>query len=279
MARSAWRLDTTKGTSEHLTRPARLSLNSIAKGYIIGRACDAGVQPGTRHSGCPAEHRRRRPRRRRRRPDGRCRSAGRRLGDGRADRPRQVRDRSVATSGSSQRGFRIGGKWYSHIFDPRTGQPAGRVMGATVITERTADANALATTLNVLPVEDGLRLAASIPGVRVSRRHGRRANLQERRLVRLRATVDRARRPGDAGRPGPGFKDRPRAARGATRMRCGSTSRSPARRRIPDATDALTSPSGSRTRADSRARTLALWLQNAAARPALAPRPEALVSR
>ena len=76
----------------------------------------------------------------------------------------QVRDRSVATSGSSQRGWRIGAKWYSHIFDPRTGQPAGRVVGATVITENAADANALATTLNVLPVEDGLLLAASIPG-------------------------------------------------------------------------------------------------------------------
>jgi hypothetical protein len=77
----------------------------------------------------------------------------------------EVRDRSVATSGSSQRGFRVGGRWYSHIFDPRTGQPAGGVVGATVIAERAADANALATTFNVLPVEDGLRLAASIPGV------------------------------------------------------------------------------------------------------------------
>ena len=38
-------------------------------------------------------------------------------------------------------------------------------MGATVIAERAADANALATTLNVLPIDDGLRLAASIPGV------------------------------------------------------------------------------------------------------------------
>ena len=34
-----------------------------------------------------------------------------------------------------------------------------------MIAEQAADANALATTLNVLPVEDGLRLAASVAGV------------------------------------------------------------------------------------------------------------------
>ncbi len=38
-------------------------------------------------------------------------------------------------------------------------------MSATVIGERAADANALATTLSVLPVEDGLRLVSSMPGV------------------------------------------------------------------------------------------------------------------
>ena len=39
----------------------------------------------------------------------------------------EVKDRSVATSGSSQRGFRINGQWYSHIFDPRSGLPVERV--------------------------------------------------------------------------------------------------------------------------------------------------------
>ena len=45
----------------------------------------------------------------------------------------EVKDRSVATSGSSQRGFRIGGQWYSHVFDPRTGEPVERVASATVV--------------------------------------------------------------------------------------------------------------------------------------------------
>ena len=45
----------------------------------------------------------------------------------------EVKDRAVATSGRSQRGLRIGGQWYSHVFDPRSGLPADRVAGATVI--------------------------------------------------------------------------------------------------------------------------------------------------
>jgi thiamine biosynthesis lipoprotein ApbE len=42
MARPAWRLDAAAGTAEHLTA-CPLSLNSIAKGYIIGRACDVAL--------------------------------------------------------------------------------------------------------------------------------------------------------------------------------------------------------------------------------------------
>ena len=83
----------------------------------------------------------------------------------RANRPRRG-PRSVGRDQrhALTRGFRIQGKWYSHIFNPRTGQPAGNVANATVIADRAADANALATTLNVLSVEDGLRLIASVPG-------------------------------------------------------------------------------------------------------------------
>ena len=164
MARPAWRLDAAAGTAEHLTA-CPLSLNSIAKGYIIGRACDVALDRERGVRGVLLNI------------GGDVRVVGDvartvgvapPVGDSETAEPIarvEVRDRSVATSGSSQRGFRVRGKWYSHIFDPRTGQPAGRVVGATVIAEHAADANALATTLNVLPVEDGLRLAASIPGV------------------------------------------------------------------------------------------------------------------
>jgi thiamine biosynthesis lipoprotein ApbE len=163
MARPAWRLDAAAGTAEHLTH-CPLSLNSIAKGYIIGRACDVALDRDGGVRGVLLNI------------GGDVRVVGDvtrtvgvapPVGDSETAEPIarvEVRDRSVATSGSSQRGFRIRGQWYSHIFDPRTAQPAGRVVGATVISERAADANALATMLNVLPVEDGLRLAESVPG-------------------------------------------------------------------------------------------------------------------
>ncbi len=163
MARAAWRLDPASGTAEHLT-PCPLSLNSIAKGSIIGRASEAALDRARGVQGVLLNI------------GGDIRVIGEvaRMvgiappsGDSETAGPIarvEVRDRSVATSGHSQRGFRIQGQWFSHIFDPRTGQPAGNVVGATVILDRAADANALATTLNVLPVEEGLRLVASVPG-------------------------------------------------------------------------------------------------------------------
>lgn len=163
MDRPAWRLDAAARTAEHLTA-CPLSLNSIAKGYIIGRACDVALDRGRGVHGVLLNI------------GGDVRVIGdiaRTIGvappfrDSETAEPIarvEIRNRSVATSGSAQRGFRIHGKWYSHIFDPRTGQPASRVVGATVIAERAADANALATTLNVLPIDDGLRLAATVAG-------------------------------------------------------------------------------------------------------------------
>ncbi len=77
----------------------------------------------------------------------------------------EIRDRAVSTSGSSQRGFRIGDQWYSHILDPRTGHPADRIASASVVAPRSIDADALATISNVLEPEESLRLASSLPDV------------------------------------------------------------------------------------------------------------------
>lgn len=77
----------------------------------------------------------------------------------------QITDRAVATSGSYERFFLIGGKRYSHILDPRTGQPARQVRSATVIAKDNVTANALATSLCVLGPDDGLRLLRTLEGV------------------------------------------------------------------------------------------------------------------
>jgi hypothetical protein len=75
-----------------------------------------------------------------------------------------VRNRAVATSGNYRRGFDINGVHYSHIVDPRSGRPTAKVISATVVADRAADAGALATAFCVLTPEDSERLAASVPG-------------------------------------------------------------------------------------------------------------------
>lgn len=75
-----------------------------------------------------------------------------------------IDNKAVATSGNYRRGVMINGKWYSHIIDPRTGMPAGKVISATVVAKNATDAGALATAFNVLEPAEGMQLANSIEG-------------------------------------------------------------------------------------------------------------------
>ena len=164
MARPAWKLGISDGVAERVS-DVPISLNAIAKGYIVERACEAAFGRTGVVTGVVLN------------VGGDLRVAGDASavlgvasprGDSESTRPVariEVRDRAVATSGDYQRGFRIGGRFSSHIFDPRTGEPAGGVASATVVAPRSADADALATALNVLAPEEGVRLAESLPGV------------------------------------------------------------------------------------------------------------------
>ncbi|MEW5847423.1 MAG: FAD:protein FMN transferase [Myxococcota bacterium] len=71
----------------------------------------------------------------------------------------------LATSGDYERYFTIDGKRYSHIIDLRTGWPSRGVVSATVLAPSGMDADALATSMVVLGVQAGIRLASSLPGV------------------------------------------------------------------------------------------------------------------
>ncbi|MHB9108406.1 MAG: FAD:protein FMN transferase [Armatimonadota bacterium] len=66
---------------------------------------------------------------------------------------------SVSTSADYARGLTIAGRPYSHILDPRTGQPVAGMRSATVIAPTAAEADALSTALYVLGPEAGRRLA------------------------------------------------------------------------------------------------------------------------
>lgn len=53
-----------------------------------------------------------------------------------------LRDRSMATSGTSEKFFVSGGKLYSHIFDPRTGYPATGMLSVSVLADKAIDSEA-----------------------------------------------------------------------------------------------------------------------------------------
>ncbi|MDN4587442.1 thiamine biosynthesis protein ApbE [Xenophilus aerolatus] len=69
-------------------------------------------------------------------------------------------DRAVATSGDRWHVQEQGGRRWSHTIDPRTGEPVVHALASvTVLHEHCMDADALATVLTVLGVEDGLAFA------------------------------------------------------------------------------------------------------------------------
>jgi len=79
----------------------------------------------------------------------------------------RMRDCAMATSGSEEQFFEHQGKRYGHIIDPRTGLPAERVSGVTVIAESAAMADALATAFFVGGPEMAESYCSTHPGVLV----------------------------------------------------------------------------------------------------------------
>jgi thiamine biosynthesis lipoprotein ApbE len=159
---SHWRLDTASGTAIHLSGTP-LAMNSFVKSYILERAAAAALaSPGvsgvlvniggdlvargawTENVGIADP-----------RSDGENAAPVERL---------MVSGRAVATSGSYRRGFDIAGQHYSHIVDPRTGQSAGQIVSATVISPNATDAGAMATAFCVLSPAESARVAATVPG-------------------------------------------------------------------------------------------------------------------
>lgn len=71
-----------------------------------------------------------------------------------------LHDLSVATSGNYRRGFSVGGRHYSHSFDPATGRPiVNTVSSVTVLHRDCIRADGWATALTVLGAEAALKLA------------------------------------------------------------------------------------------------------------------------
>lgn len=69
---------------------------------------------------------------------------------------------SVFSSGDYRRYFELEGQRYHHIIDPETGYPTSHAVGATVIAENGALADAAATALMVAPMTDWMKLKQSM---------------------------------------------------------------------------------------------------------------------
>ncbi len=72
-----------------------------------------------------------------------------------------VSDTAIATSGDMFQYFEIGGVRYSHIIDPRSGEPLTRRSVVSVSAPSAAEADALASGISVLGPEAGIALAES----------------------------------------------------------------------------------------------------------------------
>ncbi|MGJ5815807.1 DUF2271 domain-containing protein [Paludibaculum fermentans] len=169
-----WSLDQAAGTATH-TSGAALALNSFTKSYIVNRAAEAalaseGVRAVVVNIGGDLVVRG-------------SWTEGVGVADPLADGENgtaltrlRVADRAVATSGNYRRGFDIGGRHYSHIVDPRTGETAEDVVSATVVAPDAVDAGALATAFCVMTPAESLALASTMEDVEflIVDRSGRR---------------------------------------------------------------------------------------------------------
>jgi thiamine biosynthesis lipoprotein len=76
-----------------------------------------------------------------------------------------LRNRSLGTSGPANQFFYFKGERYGHIIDPRTGWPARGALSVSILHPSAAWADALATGLYVMGIEQALEFCASRPEV------------------------------------------------------------------------------------------------------------------
>jgi FAD:protein FMN transferase len=70
----------------------------------------------------------------------------------------QLANQSISTSGEARQHLVVNGKRYSHLIDPRTGEPLTGRTSVTVIAPRGIEADSLASAVAVLGPEKGLKL-------------------------------------------------------------------------------------------------------------------------
>lgn len=84
----------------------------------------------------------------------------------------ELRDTSLSTSGVSRQSLQSGTHTYSHIFDPRTGEPVENMCQVTVVTQKGTVAEALSKAAFILSREDLESVLTRYPGSHVLRLEG-----------------------------------------------------------------------------------------------------------
>lgn len=150
------------GSTIQLRQGMGVTLDGIAKGYIVDRAIEALKKQGYEHAyvGACGDIRT---------IGGNDQGKGWRIGIrdplGRQDliRIMQVTDRAVSTSGDYEIFFDRDKKYF-HIVNPKNGRSPQEVHSVTIVAENAIDADAMATTVMVLGPQQGLNLVEKIEG-------------------------------------------------------------------------------------------------------------------
>ncbi len=77
----------------------------------------------------------------------------------------RLKDHALSVSGSYEKFFDLGGKRYSHIFDPRTGWPVQGVLSVAVLTKTGTAGDAMDNVFYVLGVEKSQKYLNGLEGV------------------------------------------------------------------------------------------------------------------
>jgi thiamine biosynthesis lipoprotein len=84
-------------------------------------------------------------------------------GGSRRNREFELQNRAIATSGSYET-FYDASRRHHHLINPAAGASPTDMISVSVIASNALEADALATSLSVMPPKDGMRLIASLPG-------------------------------------------------------------------------------------------------------------------
>ena len=104
-----------------------------------------------------------------------------------------LRDGSLSTSSGSEKTFEAGGRRFSHLIDPRTGEPLPPRGSVSVIADDALTADILSTALYVLGEDDGLRWADAngVAAIFINPTHHVRLSAKARERARGLELLDR----------------------------------------------------------------------------------------